>query len=232
MKSTGEEARAWDREYVAGRYGGEPPVDFVRDILSHARQRGVHRGLYIGCGNGRNFLRLVEGGLELTGLDISAVALTQLTQRAPSMAHRLVHGDLSALPEDMRFELVIGIQVFQHGTRDAAHAHIRSAQERVQPAGLFAIRVNAVDTDVEYDHEILEEFPDGSYTIRYRDGPKQGLAIHFFSDEELAGLFADDFRPILPLQLTSTVRQPPGRGQWSQWEAIWQRDSPPRNMAV
>jgi hypothetical protein len=32
-----------------------------------------------------------------------------------------------------RHPLVIGIQVFQHGDRAAAHAHIRAAQQRVSP---------------------------------------------------------------------------------------------------
>jgi hypothetical protein len=72
-------AAAWDAEYAAGRYVGEPPVAFARDILAAARQAG----LYIGCGNGRNYLPLVVGGLDLTGLDISATAIAQLSARAP-----------------------------------------------------------------------------------------------------------------------------------------------------
>src|SRR5882724_11713625 len=44
--------RAWDAEYAAGRYSGEPPVGFVDDILAAAKDAGVAEGLYIGCGNG------------------------------------------------------------------------------------------------------------------------------------------------------------------------------------
>jgi SAM-dependent methyltransferase len=128
MPMTGEPfpsvAAAWDAEYAAGRYVGEPPVAFTRDILAAARQAGLTRGLYIGCGNGRNYLPLVVGGLDLTGLDISATAIAQLSARAPG---RLVHGDLSELPATAAYPPVIGIQVFQHGDRAAAHAHIRAA---------------------------------------------------------------------------------------------------------
>ena len=63
-------AAAWDSEYAAGRYSGEPPVAFTGDILAAARQAGLTRGLYIGCGNGRNYLPLVAGGLDLTGVDL------------------------------------------------------------------------------------------------------------------------------------------------------------------
>jgi hypothetical protein len=34
-------AEAWDAEYAAGRYSGEPPVDFTRDILAAARRAGL-----------------------------------------------------------------------------------------------------------------------------------------------------------------------------------------------
>ena len=60
-------AAAWDTEYAAGRYSGEPPVAFTGDILAAALQAGLTRGLYIGCGNGRNYLPLVAGGLGLSG---------------------------------------------------------------------------------------------------------------------------------------------------------------------
>jgi len=67
---TAREAAAWDAEYAAGRYAGDPPVAFVRDIVDAARERGLRRGLYVGCGNGRNLLPLLDAGLDLTGLDI------------------------------------------------------------------------------------------------------------------------------------------------------------------
>src|ERR1039457_6031440 len=57
---------AWDAEYRAGRYRDEPPVAFTGDILAAGRQAGTTSGLYIGCGNGRNYLPLVAGGLDLS----------------------------------------------------------------------------------------------------------------------------------------------------------------------
>jgi hypothetical protein len=220
-----EVASSWDAQYAAGRYATEPPVEFVADILAAAREAGLagFPGLYVGCGNGRNYLPLVAGGLDLVGLDISAIALEQLATRAPGRRHRLLHGDLSALPPAATYPLVIGIQVFQHGDRAAAHAGIRSAQERVIPAGLFCLRVNAVGTDIAHEHEVVERHADGGFTVRYLAGPKQGLPIHFFSAGELTSLFARDFRPLLPPRLHRTWRTPRGRGQWSQWEAIWRR---------
>jgi SAM-dependent methyltransferase len=216
-------AASWDAEYTAGRYAGEPPVAFTRDILATARQAAVTRGLYIGCGNGRNYLPLVDGGLDLSGLDISPAAIAQLAARAADRRDRLVLGDLSALPAERAYPLLIGIQVFQHGDRAAAHAHIRAAQQRVSPGGLFCLRVNATATDVWPRHEVTERDPDGGFTVRYLTGSKQGLRIHFFAGAELDELFAAQFTPVLPLRVQQTRRDPPQPGQWSQWEAIWRK---------
>jgi SAM-dependent methyltransferase len=216
-------AAAWDAEYAAGRYATDQPVAFISDILAAACQAGVSRGLYVGCGNGRNYLPLVAGGLDLTGLDISAAAITQLAGRAPGRRDRLVHGDLGDLPAAAAYPLVIGIQVFQHGDRAAAHQHIRAAQDRLAPGGLFCLRVNATATDVWPRHEVTEQHPDGGFTVRYLTGPKQDLLIHFFTAAELSGLFAGAFTPVLPPRLDHIRRVPAGPGQWSQWEGIWRK---------
>jgi hypothetical protein len=64
-------AQAWDVEYAAGRYRDEPPLPFVADVLSAVREHDLlgAEGLYVGCGNGRNYLPLVQAGLDLVGLD-------------------------------------------------------------------------------------------------------------------------------------------------------------------
>jgi SAM-dependent methyltransferase len=222
---TGEHdpAAAWDAEYAAGRYASEQPLPFTYDIVCAARQAGATHGLYIGCGNGRNYLPLVADGLDLIGLDISAEAIAQLAFRAQDRKDCLIHGDLRTLPAGASYPLVIGIQVFQHGDRATAHAHIRAAQQRLTPGGLFCLRVNATATDVWPRHEVTERHPDGGFTVRYLAGPKQDLFIHFFTGAELDGLFGDGYGPVLPPRLQATRRVPPQPGQWSQWEAIWRK---------
>ena len=226
---------AWDAEYAAGRYVGEPPVRFVRDILAAAREAAATTGLYVGCGNGRNYLPLAQAGLDLAGLDISAVALAQLSTRLDggagsrpggrpgdgpgSRPGRLVCGDLSCLRASALFPLVVGIQVFQHGDRATARAHIRQAARHVAPGGLLCLRVNAAGTDVWPAHEVTERHADGGFTVRYLAGAKRGLLIHFFAEAELAGLLAAGFVPVRPLRCDRTWRAPPAAGQWSQWEA-------------
>jgi SAM-dependent methyltransferase len=225
VDETSRAAAAWDAEYRTGRYEHEPPVGFLADVLAAARAGGLGdaAGLYLGCGNGRNYLPLVGAGLDLVGLDISLVALERLARRAPDRRQRLVHGTLDALPAGQTYPIVIGIQVFQHGDRDGTHALLRQAQRRLAPNGLFCLRVNAVGTDVWPDHEVTEQAGDGGFTVRYLAGPKAGLLVHFFARAELTALFADGFVPVLAPRLDRTVRTPPQPGQWTQWEAIWRR---------
>jgi SAM-dependent methyltransferase len=217
----GRFADVWNAEYAAGRYRGEPPVAFVADIVDAANALQLRDGLYIGCGNGRNLLPLLDAGLDLVGLDISSEAISQLRNCRPDRSGSLVVGDLAALPVGARYDVVVAIQVLQHGTRAVAHRHFIAAADRVAPGGLFCIRVNATDTDIEHPHDRIEEASDGSYTIRYRSGPKAGIEVHFFTADELRELLPDRFADVRPLQLHSTVREPSSRGQWSQWEAIW-----------
>jgi SAM-dependent methyltransferase len=219
-------AEAWDVEYEAGRYRDDPPLPFVADVIAAVRDHDLlgAEGLYVGCGNGRNYLPLVQAGLDLFGLDVSAAALAQLAERMPERRARLIRGDLSALPEGAIYPLVIGIQVFQHGDRATAHDHIRAAQARLAPGGLFCLRVNAVGTELEYDHDVVERDGDGGFSVRYLAGPKRGLLVHFFAESELDALFAG-YHVVLSPRLSQTRRVPRERGQWSQWEAIYTRSA-------
>jgi SAM-dependent methyltransferase len=218
-------ATAWEQEYDRGRYLDEPPLPFVDDILRAVADEGFKgcQGVYIGCGNGRNFAPLCECGLDLIGLDVSSVGIAQLAARMPDRRDRMVVGTIDDLDAGLTFALVVGIQVFQHGTRGQTHALIEAAQARTRPGGLFCLRVNAVGTDVWPDHERVEQHADGGFSVRYTSGPKSGLNVHFFARLELEQLFATDFEPVLPLRVDKNQRLAPQPGQWQQWEAIWRR---------
>ena len=87
-------ALRWDTEYRSGRYADDAPLPFVGDILTAlddapALREGI--GLYIGCGNGRNYLPLVDAGLRILGLDLSLEALRQLAARRAALP--LICGD-------------------------------------------------------------------------------------------------------------------------------------------
>jgi SAM-dependent methyltransferase len=217
-------AAAWDAQYSNGRYVGDPPEPFVAEILTTAGRLGLSRGLYVGCGNGRNILHLIDEGLDLRGIDISHEAIRQLRAARPELSARFAVGEIGSLAPAETFQLVVGIQVFMFGTREQAHRHLNEAKRRVELGGLLCLRANAVGTDVWPSHHVSERHGDGSFTVVYESGPKAGLSVHFFSRSELEDLFLD-WEPVVGPEVDSRMRHT-GPGRWSQFEAIWRRQHP------
>lgn len=219
-------AQRWDTEYRNGRYVDEPPVPFVDTILTTLDQYPLCRqgvGLYVGCGNGRNYLPLVDAGLDLTGLDLSAESLRQLAVRRSASATRLVCSDLRDYTPETPLSYIVAIQVFQHGTEADINAYFAKAAELLRPGGLFFLRVNAASTQIYHAHRVLERNAYGGLTICYEAGPKRDLPIHFYARDELTTLTATAFVPVAKLREDITVRTAPKTGFWAQWEGIWRK---------
>ena len=218
-------ASRWDAEYRGGRYRGEAPLPFVTDILATLEAHPAVRkdvGLYVGCGNGRNYLPLVDAGLQLCGLDLSLEALRQLARGRPA-ALPLMCGDFRAFTAPAALGYLVAIQVFQHGTVDDVATYFANAAASLRPGGLFFLRVNSASTQILHAYTTLERDAGGGTTIRYDAGPKRGLAVHFYGREELTDLTQAAFEVVMPPRETMIHRTPPAMGSWAQWEAIWRR---------
>jgi SAM-dependent methyltransferase len=219
-------ARRWDDEYRQGRYEAEPPLAFVEVITTCLRAHPDvvnGPGLYVGCGNGRNYLPLLDAGLNLHGLDISPEAIRQLAARRPAHAGQLSCKDFRWFESSQRFQYIIALQVFQHGTTTDVAAYFRRVVELLEPGGLFFLRVNSATTEVYHRHSMIERSDGAGFTVRYLEGPKQGLAVHFYEREELNRLTRGVFRAVVEPREAVIVRSPPKTGSWAQWEAVWQR---------
>ena len=218
-------AARWDAEYRNGRYADESPLPFVHHILTTLRSRSLagNRGMYVGCGNGRNYLPLVNAGLRLYGLDVSTEALRQLAQREPALRARLIRADFRKFASRRRLSYVIAIQVFQHGVAADVARYFSAVRSLLAPCGLFFLRVNAASTHVHRPHTVMERNEFGGYTIRYESGPKRGLPIHFYARDELLRLTRDGFSVVTEPREDVMTRTPPETGEWVQWEAVWRR---------
>ena len=219
-------ARRWDAEYVGGRYAEEPPLRFVEEIVSvvnahPALRRGI--GLYVGCGNGRNYLPLVDSGLRLCGLDLSLESLRQLAGRRPAPPLPLVCGDFLVFRSALPFHYLVALQVFQHGTGAEAAAYFDRAGASLAPGGLFFLRVNSAATEVYHAHTVTERSALGGFTIWYDAGPKTGLPVHFYSRDELLALTRERFEPLVEPREEVIARTAPQTGSWAQWEGVWRR---------
>ena len=215
----------WDEEYQHGRYGGEPPIPFIAEILKilHATGRSRDAGLYVGCGNGRNYLPLVDAGANLHGIDIAPAAIRSLLARRPAQKLPVLVGDFRSYRPEKRFGYLIAIQVFQHGTEGDAGQYFTNVAAVLRDEGFFFLRVNSCSTEMFHRHTLIERNEHGGFTIRYEDGPKRGLPVHFYARDELLAKGARDFELVSGPREDVTKRAPPKTGSWAQWEVVWRR---------
>jgi 2-polyprenyl-3-methyl-5-hydroxy-6-metoxy-1,4-benzoquinol methylase len=220
----------WDDEYRRGRYLQEPPLPFIETIvatLGEEPQLMNGPGLYVGCGSGRNYLPLVNSGANLYGIDISPEAIRQLTEQNPAVAYRLICGDFRSFGfgDGRKFHYCVAIQVFQHGREADAALYFRRVAELIHRGGLFFLRVNSAATEVYHRHTVIERNALGGFTVRYEEGPKAGLYVHFYSRDELLERTEGTFEMLQHPREVVIHRSPPQSGSWAQWEAIWRRSA-------
>ena len=224
MRRSSVSAR-WDAEYRRGRYAEDPPLPFTEEIAAALRDGSLDAcaGLYVGCGNGRNYLPLVKSGLRLFGLDLSAEALRRLAARAPEESGRLICADFREFASRRRFGYVVAIQVFQHGVAADVAGYFSRVRSLLSPGGLFFLRVNAASTAPRWPHTVIERNGRGGFTVLYGAGPKLGIPVHFYARDELLDLTHDGFALVAGPREDVALRAPPEAGSWVQWEAIWKR---------
>jgi len=101
----------WDKKYTENDtlLGFREPSPLLTQFISEAPAK---RALDIACGTGRNTLYLAANGFEVDALDISAVALQELTQhmeKATDLA--FIHTQLvdldSYTPPEAQYDLII-----------------------------------------------------------------------------------------------------------------------------
>jgi trans-aconitate methyltransferase len=219
-------SRRWDAEYRRGRYANEAPIPFIGEILKalqENREAWMGLGLYVGCGNGRNYLPLVEAGATLKGLDISKEAIRRLRVRRRDLALQLNVGDFREYRRDAIFNYIIAIQVFQHGSDEDAALYFANAAANLVPGGLFFLRANSASTEIYHRYKHIDRNRFGGFTIRYEEGPKRGLLIHFYSREELLARTEREFALVRAPHEDVILRSSPKGGSWTQWEVIWMR---------
>ena len=124
--------------------GSELPI--VQYVLE-----GVADGdriLYIGVGDGRNFLRLADSGLDIYGCDASHVAVDRLLCDHPSLRDRLHHRKFPEMAQDRaRFDVVIASRVLIRPDLDGFRADLSAIRSVLGPEGRLFAEWTAAGTD-------------------------------------------------------------------------------------
>jgi hypothetical protein len=225
------ESRRWDKTYKGGKYENDPPITFVGTVLEElGEERNKKFGMYVGCGNGRNFIPLLDGGLDIRGIDISPEAIGQIKKQRPDANVWVApfNNDIdspSGLLGANVWDYLISIQVFQHGDKKTVDGYFDKAHMVLRGGGKLFLRVNSISTEIDKAHRVVERrSKNRGRTILYTEGEKEGAKIHFFTERELGAIAAKyNFEVIKAPEEVTETREPPETGTWTQWETIWSK---------
>ncbi len=167
----------WDRKYTDSDtlLGFREPCPLLKQFAPHAVGT---QALDIACGTGRNTLYLAQHGFEVDALDISAVALQELTQHLQKMTDlSFVHTQLTDLdsytPPPSAYDLIIQTNFLDRRL-------IPLLASALTQGGLLIIETYMLDPDNE------KKGSNETYLLT------PGELLGYF-DEQYAILFYDEF---------------------------------------
>ncbi len=175
----------WNSIYKAKGIVQSLPSASAEAAAEGFKSEGLERILDLGCGTGRHTTLLIDRGFEVYGCDCSAEAVEIARSLIPEAEFRVC--DMSSLPYDADFlDGILCYQVLQHG----CIGDIRKACEeirRVLRSGgrLYLVAVSTEHPKCQSGREIE---PNTRIDMDALDGH---IPHHFFTEDELRGLFAD-----------------------------------------
>jgi tellurite methyltransferase len=185
----------WDRQH-AERQGREQPALFLRQVFdNHLVDITAGRALDIACGSGRNALFLAEKGFEVTGIDISAVALAHAEQRAKQKSLSILwrQADLENYTlEAAAYDLIVNIDYLQRSLLPAITAALKLGGFVIFETYLIDQQTIGHPNNPDYllkHNELLRYFPDFR-VLYYREGKVFSNGAPSFR----AGIFAQKIR--------------------------------------
>lgn len=158
----------------------DPAINFLK-------AHGVQTVCDAACGYGAYSLMLLSNGFHVDGFDIApqSVAFTKLLLGEygyDTSAYQVA--DVLSPPTTKQYDAVTAISVLEHMETADARRGIYALFQLLLPGGYLVLSFDCLDSeDRQIPHDITD---DGSYL--YTSGPRTGMILHDYSDEELAAL--------------------------------------------
>jgi SAM-dependent methyltransferase len=160
-------------------------------LLPEFGAAGVKRVLDAGCGAGRHLLPLARAGFFVLGVDREAGALKILKERLTDSGLQavLARAELRCLPiPDRVFDLVVSINVINHGRRQDFQGYCQELDRVLTPGGYLLVYVSPREFgELVRRPETRELEPGTLVEIATPDG---NLVHHFPTPEELRRQFS------------------------------------------
>ena len=157
----------WDDRYGSHQqvWSGNPNTQLVR----HVADLTPGTALDVGSGEGADALWLARRGWQVTGLDVSAVALARSARMAeadpePGLAQRITwrQADILTWRHDEQYDLVSA--QFMHLPRPHLQQVQREIAAAVAPGGVLLVVGHHPDNPKHQGHEDREDMPDMLFT--------------------------------------------------------------------
>lgn len=116
----------------------------MAELLSCLRP---HRVLEVGCSSGAVISGLLDRDIDAEGVEISAAAIRQAEPRVRPRIHR---GDLLDVGVDGDYDLVFGLDIFEHFNPNRLDTYIARVTELTQPGGFVFANVPTFGEDRVY----------------------------------------------------------------------------------
>lgn len=187
----------WNKKYAEG--GGfdelvtENPSNAVEKLVDYLRTRRIPLSgnlIDIGCGMGRNSNWLTQLGFNVTGVDVSGLAVEEAKKRAERLGLSVAYqaADITdKIPvADASMDFALDIVVSQVLSSDQQKRYKREVSRVLKPGGRFLLYTLDRSTDREAQN-LVKNFPgaeENTYVI-----PEFGLQEKTFTLDEIKALW-------------------------------------------
>ncbi len=167
----------WDSRFLREGYiWSEKPSESAKYANRLFNKYDIIDLLIPGIGYGRNSLPFLESGYNVSGIEISEVAIELLKKSDLSNKIKIFNGSLIDMPfEDIKYDAIFSFNVLHLFNREDRQTIMDKCKNQLNPNGLIFFTVMS---------ELEPGYGDG-IKIEENTFEKKGKPVHFFTDEDL-----------------------------------------------
>ncbi len=169
----------------------QKPDGFVMNLIYDLGPDASKTVYDLGCGIGRHTIYFASHGYQVYASDISQEALkrTQEWLNTEGLQANLQQGHyLEVDYPDNYFDLVVSMNVLNHGMREDVYAILSKIQKMLKPGGIFCGTLRIKEKNVPFPKSDKIELLDDQ-TVRVQNGEETGILHYFAYVEEIPDLF-------------------------------------------
>jgi SAM-dependent methyltransferase len=172
----------WDSRFLREGYiWSERPSESAKYANRLFNKYDITDLLIPGIGYGRNSLPFLESGYNVSGIEISEVAIELLKKSELSNKIRIFNGSIIDMPfEDIKYDAIFSFNVLHLFNRKDRQTVMDKCKSQLNPNGLIFFTV------------ISEQEPSYGEGTKIEENTfeKKGKPVHFFTEEDLKQHFS------------------------------------------